>query len=304
MSGRREKVLEQYKNQGVTFMENRTVRIFADSTCDLTEDLIQKYGITILPLCIVLDDKSYYDRTQITPDEIFAWAEANKRTPKTAAITFEYAEKMLRPCMEADEDVIFFGISEEMSTTCNVMRLAAKEYDKGRVFVIDSQSLSTGIGLQVLRAAEMARQGKRAEDIVTEIDTARSKVKASFVVDTLTYLARGGRCSGATALVANTLKLHPCINVIDGRMEVGKKYRGSMNKALLHYVREKEEELKKADGTQVFITHSGVASEIVEQIRDYLASLGHFHEILETTAGGVISSHCGPGTLGVLYYAE
>ena len=304
MSGRREKVLEQYKNQGVTFMENRTVRIFADSTCDLTEDLIQKYGITILPLCIVLDDKSYYDRTQITPDEIFAWAEANKRTPKTAAITFEYAEKMLRPCMEADEDVIFFGISEEMSTTCNVMRLAAKEYDKGRVFVIDSQSLSTGIGLQVLRAAEMARQGKRAEDIVTEIETARSKVKASFVVDTLTYLARGGRCSGATALVANTLKLHPCINVIDGRMEVGKKYRGSMNKALLHYVREKEEELKKADGTQVFITHSGVASEIVEQIRDYLASLGHFHEILETTPGGVISSHCGPGTLGVLYYAE
>ena len=304
MSGRREKVLEQYKNQGVTFMENRTVRIFADSTCDLTEDLIQKYGITILPLCIVLDDKSYYDRTQITPDEIFAWAEANKRTPKTAAITFEYAEKMLRPCMEADEDVIFFGISEEMSTTCNVMRLAAKEYDKGRVFVIDSQSLSTGIGLQVLRAAEMARQGKRAEDIVTEIETARSKVKASFVVDTLTYLARGGRCSGATALVANTLKLHPCINVIDGRMEVGKKYRGSMNKALLHYVREKEEELKKADGTQVFITHSGVASEIVEQIRDYLASLGHFHEILETTAGGVISSHCGPGTLDVLYYAE
>lgn len=304
MSGRREKVLEQYKNQGVTFMENRTVRIFADSTCDLTEDLIQKYGITILPLCIVLDDKSYYDRTQITPDEIFAWAEANKRTPKTAAITFEYAEKMLRPCMEADEDVIFFGISEEMSTTCNVMRLAAKEYDKGRVFVIDSQSLSTGIGLQVLRAAEMARQGKRAEDIVTEIETARSKVKASFVVDTLTYLARGGRCSGATALVANTLKLHPCINVIDGRMEVGKKYRGSMNKALLHYVREKEEELKKADDTQVFITHSGVASEIVEQIRDYLASLGHFHEILETTAGGVISSHCGPGTLGVLYYAE
>ena len=124
------------------------------------------------------------------------------------------------------------------------------------------------------------------------------------MVDTLAYLARGGRCSGATALVANTLKLHPCINVIDGRMEVGKKYRGSMNKALLHYVREKEEELKKADGTQVFITHSGVASEIVEQIRDYLASLGHFHEILETTAGGVISSHCGPGTLGVLYYAE
>lgn len=282
----------------------RTVRIFADSTCDLLEKDIEKYGITIVPLCIVLDDKSYYDKIEITPEEIFKWADENKKTPKTAAITFDYVEKLLRPCMEADEDVIFFGISEEMSTTCNVMRIAAEEFDTGRVFVINSKNLSTGIGLQVLRAAELAAAGMEAEEIVKKIEAAREDVRASFVVDTLTYLAMGGRCSGATALLANTLKLHPCIEVHDGKMDVEKKYRGKLEKALLHYVKDQEEQLLEADGKRVFITHSGVNPETVNEIRSYLESLNKFEEIIETRAGGVISSHCGPGTLGVLYYAK
>lgn len=285
-------------------MGKRTVRIFADSTCDLSEDLIEKYDIAIIPLCIVLDDKSYYDKIEITPSEIFKWADEHKKTPKTAAITFEYAEKFLQPCMEDDEDVIFFGISEDMSTTCNVMRLASEEFDTGRVFIINSKNLSTGIGLQVIRAAKMAASGMDAEAIVKEIEEARDKVQASFVVDTLTYLARGGRCSGATALVANTLKLHPCIEVQDGKMDVGKKYRGSLQKALQHYVRDHEEKLKEADPKRIFITHSGVDAEIVNEVRTYLESLQIFEEILETTAGGVISSHCGPGTLGILYYMK
>lgn len=283
-------------------MNNRTVKIFADSTCDLSEELIEKNGITIVPLCIVLDDKSYYDKVEITTDEIFTWADEHKKTPKTAAITFEYVEKSLRSCMEADEDVIFFGISEDMSTTCNVMRLAAEGYETGRVFVVNSKNLSTGIGLQVMRAAEMAAAGMGAEEIVKEIEAARSKVQASFVVDTLTYLARGGRCSGATALLANTLKLHPCIEVIDGKMEVGKKYRGNLQKALEHYVHDKEDKLKTADHKRIFITHSGVEEELVNEVRSYLESLDLFEEIIETRAGGVISSHCGPGTLGILYY--
>lgn len=283
-------------------MNNRIVKIFADSTCDLSEDLIEENGITIVPLCIVLDEKSYYDKVEITPDEIFAWADEHKKTPKTAAITFEYVEKFLRPCMEADEDVIFFGISEDMSTTCNVMRLAAEDYETGRVFVVNSKNLSTGIGLQVMRAAEMVAAGMDAEEIVKEIEEARDKVQASFVVDTLTYLARGGRCSGATALLANTLKLHPCIEVIDGKMEVGKKYRGNLGKALEHYVHDREDKLKAADHKRIFITHSGVEESLVNEVRSYLESLDLFEEILETRAGGVISSHCGPGTLGILYY--
>lgn len=285
-------------------MSNKKIRIFADSTCDLSEETVEKYGITVIPLCIVLDDKSYYDRVEITPQEIFKWADENKKTPKTAAITFEYVEKYLRPCMEADEDVIFFGISEDMSTTCNVMRIVAEDFENGRVFVVNSQNLSTGIGLQVLRAAQMVAEGMDAEEIVKEIEAARSKVQASFVVDTLTYLARGGRCSGATALLANTLKLHPCIEVHDGKMDVGKKYRGKLAKVIMHYVKDQEDKLKEADSRRIFITHSGVDATIVNEVRDYLESLHIFDEILETTAGGVISSHCGPGTLGILYYTK
>ena len=280
------------------------IHIFADSTCDLSEELIEKYQITVIPLCIILDDKSYYDKVELTPEEIFRWADEKKTTPKTAAVSFVYAEKLLAPCLEAGDDVIFFGISEEMSTTCNVMRLVGQDHPNGRLFVVDSRNLSTGIGLQVLRAAELAEQGFSAEEIVSAVEQEREKVRASFVVDTLTYLARGGRCSGATALVATTLKLHPCIQVVEGKMIVGKKYHGSVEKALLRYEKDLEEELLRADPRRVFITHSGTAPEVVATIRKRLEELTYFQEIHETIAGGVISSHCGPGTLGILFYEK
>lgn len=280
------------------------IHIFADSTCDLSEELIEKYQITVIPLCIILDDKSYYDKVELTPEEIFRWADEKKTTPKTAAVSFEYAEKLLAPCLEAGDDVIFFGISEEMSTTCNVMRLVGQDHPNGRLFVVDSRNLSTGIGLQVLRAAELAEQGFSAEEIVSAVEQEREKVRTSFVVDTLTYLARGGRCSGATALVATTLKLHPCIQVVEGKMIVGKKYHGSVEKALLRYEKDLEEELLRADPRRVFITHSGTAPEVVATIRKRLEELTYFQEIHETIAGGVISSHCGPGTLGILFYEK
>ncbi len=298
------KTKESVKIGEVGNMEERKVRIVSDSTCDLSDELLERYGITLAPLCIVLDDESYLDREELSPAQIFAWADEHKKTPKTAAVPFEKLQEVITPFMAAGEDVIFFGISEDMSSTCNVARLVGEEFDTGRLFVIDSRNLSTGIGLQVIRAAELAGQGKTAEEIVKEIEDARPLVRASFVVDTLTYLARGGRCSGATALLANTLKLHPCIKVIDGKMEVGKKYRGRLGHALKNYVKDLEEELRAADGKRVFITHSGVDGEIVDAVRAYLKSLGRFEEILETRAGGVISSHCGPGTLGVLYYME
>ena len=149
------------------------IHIFADSTCDLSEELIEKYQITVIPLCIILDDKSYYDKVELTSEEIFRWADEKKTTPKTAAVSFEYAEKLLAPCLEAGDDVIFFGISEEMSTTCNVMRLVGQDHPNGRLFVVDSRNLSTGIGLQVLRAAELAEQGFSAEEIVSAVEQKR-----------------------------------------------------------------------------------------------------------------------------------
>lgn len=282
----------------------KCVKIIADSTCDLTDELFAKYDIDMIPLCIVMGDKSYFDRSEITPEEIFRWADENKTTPKTAAISMEMAIEKVRPYVEEGRDVIFFGISEDMSTTCNVMRLAAKELETDRIFVIDSMSLSTGIGLQVLRAAELAEEGKTAEEIVAEIEGARGRVRASFVVDTLTYLARGGRCSSVTALLANTLKLKPRIAVKNGKMDVDKKYRGALSKVLLKYTKDMEEELLHAENKRVFITHSGCGKAVVEQVRDYLKGLDVFEQIIETRAGGVISSHCGPGTLGVLFYSK
>lgn len=279
------------------------VRIIADSTCDLSKELLEKYDISIIPLCIVMDEKSYYDGLEVTPDKIYAWADANRTTPKTAAATMDKTEEVLTPFMDAGEDIIFFGISTEMSTTCNVIRLVAEDRDYDRLWVIDSRNLSTGIGLQVIKAAEMAAEGKTAEEIVTAINLAKERVRASFVVDTLTYLARGGRCTAVTALLANTLKLHPEIVVKDGAMGVSKKYRGSLDSALLKYAEELREDLLSADKKRVFITHSGCSAETIGKIHAFIEELGCFEEILETRAGGVISSHCGPGTLGILFYA-
>ncbi|MBQ7836227.1 MAG: DegV family protein [Clostridia bacterium] len=278
------------------------VRIVADSTCDLSKELLAKYDISVIPLCVIMGEDSYFDGENITPDELYAWADANKTTPKTAAIPFDKATDVLKPFMEAGDDIIFFGISSKMSTTCNVARIIAEDTPYERLFVIDSENLSTGIGLQVLRAARLASEGKSAEEIVSEIEGERSKVRASFVVDTLTYLARGGRCNAVTALMANTLKLHPVISVKDGSMGVGKKLRGKLEIVLDKYVEEMTDELMMADRERVFITHSGCSEEIIERVKSRLEALGHFDEICITRAGGVISSHCGPNTLGVLYY--
>ncbi len=280
------------------------VRIIADSTCDLSPELIKKYDITIVPLCIVLDGKSFFDGEEITPEEIYAWSDRHKTTPKTAAIPFDRIKDAYKPFAEAGEDIIFFGISAEMSTTCNVARIVAEDEGYSRVFVIDSQNLSTGIGLQVLRACEMANEGKSAEEIVEAINGARHLVRASFVVDTLTFLARGGRCSSVAALMGNTLKLHPQIVVKDGKMGATKKYRGKMTLALSDYVNDLTPALKNADPKRVFITHSGCSEEIINMVKSKVESLGVFEEILITQAGGVISSHCGPNVLGVLFYEK
>ena len=282
----------------------KKVRIIADSTCDLSPELVAKYNITIVPLCIVLDEKSYFDGEEISPAEIYAWSNEHKTTPKTAAIPFDRILDAYKPAVEAGEDIIFFGISSEMSTTCNVARIVAEDEEYDRVFVIDSRNLSTGIGLQVLRAAELAAEGKSAEDIVAEIEGARDLVRASFVVDTLTFLARGGRCSSVTALMANTLKLHPQIVVKDGKMGATKKYRGKMSMALSDYLKDLTPALMAADPKRVFITHSGCDAEIIDMVKSKVEALGVFEEILITQAGGVISSHCGPNTLGVLFYEK
>lgn len=278
------------------------IRIMADSTCDLSPELIEEYGITILPLNIVMDDTSYLDGVETNPDAIYEWADSKRTTPKTSAPGIEAAMDFLRPAVDAGDEVCYLGISEQMSATCQVLRLAAEELDYSEhVCVVDSMNLSTGIGLQVLFAAELVQRGCTLSELEQLLKEYRLRVRASFVVDTLTYLQRGGRCSAVTALMGNALKLKPRIAVADGKMGVSKKYRGNQKKTVSDYVKDMEEDLMRAESKRVFITHSGIAGEIVEEVKCYLESLGRFDAIYVTRAGGVISSHCGPGTLGVLF---
>ena len=191
------------------------------------------------------------------------------------------------------------------STSGNVMRLAAGELEaENRITVIDSANLSTGIGLLVIEAAIMSKNGHSASEIASVMETLKPNVRASFVVDTLTYLYRGGRCNAVAAMAGGVLKLHPKIVVENGAMDATKKYRGKINSVIMSYVKDMETDLKAARPDRVFITHSGCDAATVESVRSYLESLGVFHEILETRAGGVVSSHCGPGTLGVLFIAK
>lgn len=281
------------------------IKIFADSTSDFSKELAERYDITIIPLFINMDGKYYRDGIDVKRTDIFAWSDKTGETPKTAAPSIEDVVTAFKPYAEAGDDIFYFSISEDMSTSANVARLAANELDyEEKVYVVDSMSLSTGIALLAIKAAEMVKDGYPASVIYNRVLDLRSKVRASFVVDTLTYLGRGGRCSAATALIGNALKLKPRIEVVEGKMDATSKYRGSSERVIGHYVDDIKEKLKKADHSRVFITHTVVEGDVVEKVKSFLEGLELFDEILITDAGGVISSHCGPGTLGVLYIEE
>ena len=282
----------------------KKIRIVSDSTCDLSRELIEKYGISIIPLCITLGEDTYLDGVDITPEEIYKWSDEHKTTPKTSAVPFDKIEETLKPMMAAGDDIIFIGISEDMSSTCNRIRIFAEDEEYDRLFVVNSKNLSTGIGLQVIRAAELRDSGSTAEEIVSEIESARDRVRASFVLDTTVFLARGGRCTAVESFVATALKLHPEIVVKDGKMGAGRKVRGKTSAAVSAYVDGLMPAIQNAEPRRIFVTHSGSDREIIDSVKARLADLGYFEEILETQAGSVISSHCGPNTLGVLFYEK
>lgn len=281
------------------------IKIISDSTCDLSKELIEKYNISILPLHIHLGEEEYQDGVSITPDELYVWSDANNTTPKTSAASMGEAIDAFQPHINNGDEIICFTISSSMSANYKVMCLAAEDLDaEDKIHVIDSANLSTGIGLLVIEAAIMAQEGKSADEIVARIEELKPLVRASFVVDTLTYLHRGGRCSSVAALAGGMLKLHPRIAVEDGAMDAKKKYRGKINSVIMSYVKDMEEDLKTAKKDRVFITHSGCEQSILDEVHSYLESLNVFDEILVTRAGSVISSHCGPGTLGVLFIKD
>lgn len=280
------------------------VRIYADSTNDLDPGYIKEHDIRIIPLYITMGNMTGRDGVDIGPDGIFRWADENKAVPKTAAFSPGDVVKALTPVKEAGEEAVFIGISEGFSSTCQAARLAASELEyEEHIAVIDSRNLSTGIGLVIMEAVRLRDRGAGIGEIKEQLASIIPRVRASFVVDTLVYLHRGGRCSSVARAFAGALNIRPKIVVEDGKMHVDKKYRGSLHGVIMKYVKDMQPELLKAEKDTVYITHSGVDKDIADEVRAYLASLSHFDNIIETRAGGIISCHCGPGTLGVLFTA-
>lgn len=280
-------------------MDSNKVIITSDSTTDLSPELRERYNITTIPLSVTLGEKTYQDGVDITPDDIYEHQSKTGEFPKTAAINVDEAIAFFKPFVEAGNKVIHFGISSEMSSTYNNTRIAAEEV--GNVYVIDTQNLSTGGGLLVLAAAEKAAAGMSAEDIVKEINDLVPCVDASFVIDNLDYLYKGGRCTALEMFGANLLKLKPCIQVKNGKMGVAKKYRGRYGEVLKQYVNEQLSNPDDLITDRVFVTHAGCKPEIVESIVNQVKDTGIFKEVFLTRAGCTISAHCGADTLGVLF---
>ena len=273
--------------------------IASDSTTDLGPELIARYNVQILPLGVALGGKQYTDGVDIDPDYIYEHYEKSGELPKTSAINLAAASAFFEGLVADGSSVIFFSISSQMSSTFQNVRLAAQDFD--RVFVVDTQNLSTGGGLLVIKAAEMAAAGKSAEEIVAACEEAAACVDASFVIDSLEFLHKGGRCSAVAAFGANLLKLKPCIVVRNGKMGVAKKYRGNFAIVLQKYVAEQIGDASDIDLSHVFITHAGCAPEVYEACINTVKGLAPFKEVHLTRAGCTISSHCGRNTLGVLF---
>ena len=277
----------------------KQIIISSDSTCDLSHELIQRYNIRILPMGISLGDEIFRDGIDITPDAIYAHAAETGQLPKTSAINMAEDADFFEELTRDGSAVIHFTISSAMSATYNNARIAAEDFED--VYVVDAKNLSTGSGLLVLAAAEMAQQGMEAEVIAQKVSAMADYVDASFVVDNLEYLAKGGRCSAVAAFGANLLQLKPCISVKNGTMGVGKKYRGKFEKVLPAYVADRLSNSEDIDMERIFVTHAGCDPQLVESVAELVRNTLPFKEVLVTRAGCTVSSHCGANTLGILF---
>ena len=282
------------------------IAILTDSTADLSPDLIAANHLTVIPLIVQFGGQTYRDGVDMTTDRLFALAEAHRKLPTTSSPNVADFQAAFAEAARGDRQVLYIGISSKLSSTFQNAAIAAGLFPAGQVRVFDSLNLSTGIGLQVLVACDLARQGKSVEEIIATLEQVRPKVRTAFMIDTLDYLHMGGRCSSVQALVGSLLKLRPIIAVEGGAMGVAAKTRGSRQKGL-DWMLERLAEDARAGGVQpdrVFITHTGVPEDaryVADEVRRILPEVA---AVIETRAGSVIGSHCGPGTIGIIYVVK
>lgn len=278
------------------------IKVTADSTCDLMPELIERYDVTITPLHVTCGEESFLDGVDITPDALYEKIRAAGKLGATAAVNVQEYIDVFSRLRQSCDAVVHFTISAQMSACYQNACIAAEEV--GNVYVVDSKNLSTGIAHLVLDACDMAKAGTDPAQIKETLDQRREKLDVSFVVDTLEYLRKGGRCTALAAMGANLLKLHPCIFVKDGQMGVGKKYRGKLGECLAAYVKDRLADIDTVDTRRIFITDSGVSQDIRDAVEAQLRAIAPFDEIIHTRAGCTVSCHCGPGTLGILFYRK
>ncbi len=280
------------------------ILLSADSTCDISGELLESTGARLFPMHIILGEKSYNDGVDIKPDDIYANFNATGRLPKTAAVNVGEYYDHFKPFVEQGYDIIHINLGSALSSSYQNCVAAAKKL--GHLYPVDSCNLSSGSGHLVIEASKMIKEGLPASEIAQQLRALTPKCHTSFVIDKLDYLRAGGRCSTLAMLGANLLRIKPSINVnnSDGSMTVGKKYRGPLEKVLVTYVHEKLEQYDKIRDERIFVTHAGIGEKYVKIVRDEVEKLKYFRNIYTERASCTISSHCGPGTIGILFMTE
>ena len=275
------------------------IKVTADSTCDLNSQMLAEHDITLTSLIVIKNNEEFYDGENITPSDIFEHVANGGSLCSTAARSVGYYQDFFEKFAADYDGVIHISIGSGFSSTYQNASLAAEEFDNVRV--IDSKSLSTGQGFVVLEAAKLAKTAQSLDELEAKLEDFTSRVEISFVLDRLDYMVKGGRCSSAAALGANLLNLKPCIEVKDGKLGVVKKYRGSYNKCLASYIKDRLEGREDLETDLIFVTKTSVSDETYASVLDAVSKYGKFETVMESQAGCTVSCHCGPGTLGIIY---
>ena len=278
------------------------IKLTSDSTCDLPQEFIEKHDVAICPIAILLGLDEYHDTVDIDANKVLEYVKETGTLPKTAATSIDAYKEFFAQFTNEGYTVIHFNISSKSSSCNNNASVAAKDMEN--VYVIDSYSLTTGQGIQILKAAKLIEEGKSAQEVVDIINADKEKVQVSFVVDKLDFLAKGGRCNAAKALAASVLKIHPSIVMNDGTLGQGKKYMGSLARGCAQYVKDLATEFKNYDESICFITHSPSDQAIVDIVTEKVKEYFKFDQVVDATAGSTVTSHCGPNTIGVIFYTK
>ncbi len=276
------------------------IKLISDSTCDLTEELLKEHDIEVIPLYVNFNDRSYFDGVDLSVPEMYEIVKKNGVLPKTAAASPGAFFKAFEKYTKAGYDVIYIGIGSKLSATLSSANTAKSMLESKNIHLIDSQNLSSGSGLLLLKASDFIKQGLSATEIKTKIEKLVPKVRSQFVIDTLEYLYKGGRLNALSAMMGTMLKIKPIIKVRNGAMSVGKKARGNILKGVDMMIKEVIEHKDEIDDEYMMITHS-MAHETYLYIIDKIKDKIKIKNLYETNAGCVISSHCGKGTIGILY---